>query len=140
VGIGIDLTSKAFPEELKETATSVHAATDKISNPDVVLQALILGLQRRYEMLQSPRGAEKIMREWSARSSYASGKRIRVSNGDEEVEGTTDGLERDGALRVETKTGAIRTIRAGDVTSLRPSGREIINANASFPDLLKDAD
>ncbi len=127
VGIGINLTGKAFPAELKDTATSVHAATDKISNPDVVLQALIRALQRRYEMLQSRHGAENIIREWSALSSYASGKRIRVSNGDEEVEGMTDGLERDGALRVETNTGAIQTIRAGDVTSVRPSGRQIIN-------------
>jgi hypothetical protein len=34
--------------------------------------------------------------------------------------GTTRGLERDGALRIETATG-IRIVRAGDVTSVRPS-------------------
>jgi BirA family biotin operon repressor/biotin-[acetyl-CoA-carboxylase] ligase len=131
VGIGIDLTGKVFPAELQDTATSVHAATDKISDPDIVLQALIRALQRRYVTLQLPQGAENIIREWSARSSYASGKWIRVSNGDEEVEGTTNGLERDGALRVETNSGEIRTIRAGDVTSVRPSNETINQARAS---------
>lgn len=127
LGIGINLTGQAFPAELKDTATSVHAATHKISNPDVVLEALIIALQRHYEMLQSPHGAENIIREWSARSSYASGKRVRVSNGDEEIEGTTDGLDRDGALKVETDTGEVRTIRAGDVRGVRPSERQVTN-------------
>jgi len=34
-------------------------------------------------------------------------------------EGTTRGLESDGALRVETNDGKIRIVRAGDVTALR---------------------
>ena len=127
VGIGINLTGKAFPPELKDTATSVHSATGEIVNPEGVLEALVRALQRCYEMLQSPRGAENISREWSTRSSYASGKRVRVSNGDEEVEGTTNGLERDGALRIETDAGEIRTIRAGDVTTVRPADSHVIN-------------
>jgi BirA family biotin operon repressor/biotin-[acetyl-CoA-carboxylase] ligase len=131
VGIGIDLTCKAFPAELLDIATSVHAATNKISDPDIVMQALIRALQRRYEMLQLPEGAENMIREWSSRSSYATGKWIRVSDGDEEVEGMTDGLERDGALRVKTNTGEIRTIRAGDVTSLRPSNPTIDQSGLS---------
>lgn len=53
------------------------------------------------------------------RSSYASGKRIRVVNGQEVLAGTTRGLESDGALRVETDEGEIRIVRTGDVTELR---------------------
>jgi BirA family biotin operon repressor/biotin-[acetyl-CoA-carboxylase] ligase len=123
LGIGINLTGQVFPAELKDTATSVDAATGEILKRDVVLQALIRALQGRYEILHSPHGAENIIREWSERSSYASGKRVRVSNGDEELEGTTDGLDPDGALRVETDTGEIRMVRAGDVTSVRPLDR-----------------
>jgi biotin-(acetyl-CoA carboxylase) ligase len=62
-----------------------------------------------------------IVREWSARSSYASGKRIRIANGDEILEGTSRGLERDGGLRIEMDSGQIKTVRAGDVTAVRPS-------------------
>ena len=59
------------------------------------------------------------MEEWSARSSYASGKRIRVTNEGVILEGITRGLESDGALRIETDTGEIKIVRAGDVSLTR---------------------
>ena len=122
VGIGINLMSRALPPELSETATSVQSATDAIPDPEVVLQILITALQRRYEMLQSAPGRDELIQDWSARSSYANGKRIRLSNGEEAIEGITRGLERDGGLRVETHAGEIRIFRAGDVTALRTLG------------------
>nr|MBA3570797.1 biotin--[acetyl-CoA-carboxylase] ligase [Pyrinomonadaceae bacterium] len=119
LGIGVNLTSSAFPPEVHQIATSVQLETGKVPNLEIILRNLMIALQRRYEMLQSVCGGEEILREWSVRSSYASGKRIRVANGQEVLEGTTRGLESDGALRVETDEGEIRIVRAGDVTELR---------------------
>jgi biotin-(acetyl-CoA carboxylase) ligase len=73
----------------------------------------------RYELLQSATGCEHTIREWCDHSSYAMGRRVRVSLGDESFEGTTRGLEGDGALRVETAEGKMKIVRAGDVTALR---------------------
>jgi biotin-(acetyl-CoA carboxylase) ligase len=42
-----------------------------------------------------------------------------VSLENEKFTGITRGLDRDGALRVETDDGQIRIVRAGDVTALR---------------------
>ena len=119
LGIGINLTSSAFPPEVHEIATSVQLETGKVPNLEIILRNLMIALELRYEMLQSVRGGEEILREWSVRSSYASGKRIRVANGQEVLEGTTRGLESDGGLRVETDEGEIRIVRAGDVAELR---------------------
>ncbi|MBA3256371.1 MAG: biotin--[acetyl-CoA-carboxylase] ligase [Pyrinomonadaceae bacterium] len=119
LGIGVNLTSSAFPPEVHQIATSVQLETGKVPNLEIILRNLMIALQRRYEMLQSVCGGEEILREWSVRSSYASGKRIRVANGQEVLEGTTRGLESDGALRVETDEGEIRIVRAGDVMELR---------------------
>jgi BirA family biotin operon repressor/biotin-[acetyl-CoA-carboxylase] ligase len=119
LGIGINLTRPAFPPEVHEIATSVQLETGKVPNPEIILRNLMIALERRYEMLQSVRGGEEILREWSVRSSYAGGKRIRVANGQEVLEGTTRGLESAGALRVESDEGEIRIVRAGDVTELR---------------------
>ncbi|MCA1573734.1 MAG: biotin--[acetyl-CoA-carboxylase] ligase [Acidobacteria bacterium] len=119
LGIGINLTSSAFPPEVHEIATSVQLETGKVPNLEIILRNVMIALLRRYEMLQSVSGGEEILREWSVRSSYASGKRIRVANGQEVLEGTTRGLEIDGALRVETDEGEIRIVRAGDVMELR---------------------
>lgn len=122
LGIGINLTSSAFPPEVKEIATSVQLETGQVPDLEVILRHLMTAIERRYEMLQSVGGGEEVLCEWLARSSYGSGKRVRVVNGDEVLEGTTRGLETDGALRVETDEGKIRIVRAGDVTELRALG------------------
>jgi len=119
LGIGINLKDNSFPAELDRVATSVEATAGRSGDPQVVLEALVGSVVRYYQMLQLPGGPEEIVREWSTRSSYASGKRIRVASGDEILEGTSRGLERDGALRIETDTGEIKTFRAGDVTAVR---------------------
>ena len=120
VGIGVNLTKNSFPEELELEATSVEAATGRSQKLEGLLEALIAALRRYYEMLKQPAGPETIVREWCARSSYGEGKLIRVVESNKSLVGTTRGLERDGALRVETYAGEIRVVRAGAVTSVRP--------------------
>jgi BirA family biotin operon repressor/biotin-[acetyl-CoA-carboxylase] ligase len=121
VGIGINLTNHAFQDELNKVATSVEAVTGQTPDLEVVLEALVRSFAKYYQMLQTSDGRALIIREWSRRSTYASGKRIRVTNGDEILEGTSRGLEPDGALRVETAEGDIRIMRTGDVSSVRPA-------------------
>jgi BirA family biotin operon repressor/biotin-[acetyl-CoA-carboxylase] ligase len=122
VGIGINLTKGSFPSELETVATDVETAGNQRPELEVVLEALVRALASYYELLNQAAGPAEIIREWCARSSYSEGKLICVSGSgnSESLIGTTRGLERDGALRVETYTGEIKVIRAGDVTSVRP--------------------
>jgi len=119
LGIGINLTADSFPPFLFETATSVQSAGGTPSDKDALLNTLLQKVHSRYELLQSPAGRELTVADWSNLSSYANRKRVRIANGDDVLEGTTRGLETDGALRVETDAGEIRIIRAGDVTMIR---------------------
>jgi BirA family biotin operon repressor/biotin-[acetyl-CoA-carboxylase] ligase len=118
VGIGINLSDHAFPEELRETATSVEALTGSLTDAETLLEALLRAMASRYETLQAADGRALTLSAWTARSSYAEGRTVRVTLATEDFHGTTRGLEPDGALRVETN-GQIRIIRAGDVTTLR---------------------
>lgn len=120
VGIGINLTENSFPSELESVATSLETATGRIPDLETLLQSLIVAIGRHYEVLQHTEGQETIIREWCWRSSYSEGKLICVVENRESFVGTTRGLERDGALRVETSTG-VRVVRAGEVTSVRPN-------------------
>ena len=119
VGIGINLNEDGLAPELRELATSVEAATGHQPDGERVLQELIKAIADRYDFLQSSQGAEHTIREWCAGSSYAIGRRVRVSLANDSFAGTTRGLESDGALRVETDRGRIRIVRAGDVRALR---------------------
>jgi BirA family biotin operon repressor/biotin-[acetyl-CoA-carboxylase] ligase len=120
VGIGINLTENSLPPEFDGIATSVEVAAGEKPELEVVLAALVSSLGSYYQTLQQPGGPEEIVREWGARSSYCEGKRIRVVESNGSLVGTTRGLERDGALRVETDDGEIRIVRAGDVAVVRP--------------------
>ncbi len=120
VGIGINLCEGSYPAELSaQEATSVEGATGVRPDLEAVLTALLRGLARRYAELHAPGGAKTITRDWSANSSYAAGKRVRVHTATRTFDGTTRGLAPDGALRVETGTGEIECVHAGDVYALR---------------------
>lgn len=131
LGIGINLSEHAYPPELRAQAISVEGATGKPADRERVLAALVKQLAHRYAQLHAPaKGQSEIIRDWSAHSSYAEGKRVRVHAATETFTGTTRGLEPDGALRVETATGEIRIVRAGDVQALRETtGEERDGAN-----------
>jgi BirA family biotin operon repressor/biotin-[acetyl-CoA-carboxylase] ligase len=124
LGIGINLNDRAFPSDLSSIATSVEALTGSAPDVEHLLRALTRAISERYRMLQERGGDARTLSAWTARSSYAEGRRVRVSLEAEAVEGWTRGLEPDGALRVETDAGEIRIVRAGDVMALRPEGDE----------------
>jgi BirA family biotin operon repressor/biotin-[acetyl-CoA-carboxylase] ligase len=119
LGIGINLTSENFPMRLRKLATSIAEVTKFPGNRKSLIAELIKSLNRRYEMLQADGGGEQIVQHWCASSSYAHDRHVLVALADESFEGVTRGLETDGALRVETSQGAIKIVRAGDVTALR---------------------
>ena len=119
VGIGLNLNEGAFPPEVGERPLSVESATGCKPDRELVLQKLVQAVSERYDLLQSSGGPEHTIREWCANSTYAMGRRVRVSIVNDAFEGITRGLESDGALRVETDNGRIRIVRAGDVTALR---------------------
>ena len=118
VGVGINLTQSAFPAELENVAASVAEATGRQPEREVILTALLQSLSRWYSVLARP---NEIISVWSERSSYAAGKLVLVSNGNEAWHGVTCGLEPDGALRLRTANGELKLVRAGDVYSVRPS-------------------
>jgi BirA family transcriptional regulator, biotin operon repressor / biotin---[acetyl-CoA-carboxylase] ligase len=118
LGIGVNLSERAFPQELRDVATSVEALTGATADAETLLEALLRALALRYETLQGADGLALTLDAWTLRSSYAKGRKVRVHLAHETFDGTTRGLEPDGALRVETN-GAIRIIRAGDITHVR---------------------
>ena len=122
LGMGINLTTQSFPEELRDLATSVEEATGNRISVEVLLESLLTALSDRYHQLEDDSGRAQIVEDWMVHSSYARDKRVCVSNHDEQLIGITRGLEQDGALRIETSTGEIRIVRAGDVTGVRSEG------------------
>jgi BirA family biotin operon repressor/biotin-[acetyl-CoA-carboxylase] ligase len=119
VGIGINLRSSNFSPEIADIATSIEAELGRYVTPFELEDSLVKFLSYWYEMLNLENGHGEILRAWQQRSSYYSGKNVRVTIANETFNGTTDGLESNGALRLKCADGTVAIIQAGDVERLR---------------------
>jgi BirA family transcriptional regulator, biotin operon repressor / biotin---[acetyl-CoA-carboxylase] ligase len=107
LGIGLNVTTEAFPPELAETATSLLlSGTD--TTRDRVLADLLRSLSK---WLGAP--ADAVLSAWRSRDALK-GERVRWSDGD----GIAAGIDDSGALLVETGNGLV-TLDAGEVHLLR---------------------
>jgi len=120
LGIGINLLPVG-PEEFADRATSIQDVVHKTVEAEEILSALVESLAARYQLLDTDEGREHIIREWCANSSYAFDREVRVATANGSFNGITQGLDSDGALRVETTDGEVKTVRAGEVTAVRPA-------------------
>lgn len=127
VGIGINLKSSNFPPEIADTATSAADETDQKVTFEELSAALTRYISYFYSMVSEEDGPERIVYEWRRRSSYFSGKRVRVVMEGETVYGITDGLEPNGALRLRKEDGQVLVVQAGDVERLRADAFEAGN-------------
>lgn len=113
MGIGVNLGQREFPEEIKDTATSLLIESGQLVTPDDFLKPLLDRLEKWYRQAMG-QPAEVIAR-WETMSSYARNCAVRIESSDSVVEGTTRGLTAKGALVIEMANGERREIVSGEV-------------------------
>lgn len=112
VGIGVNLAH--HPSETERPATHVGAFTNgSPPEPADALLKLILSFRSWYEIWDA-QGFAGIIDGWTERA-YGLGEPAVVRLPNETLQGTLQGLDVDGALRLLLPDGGIRRITAGDV-------------------------
>lgn len=114
-GIGINVNQERFTGELDGFATSLRRESGRVWSRLELCGALLKSLDAAYRALLE-RGPQDALKHFAERSSYASGKRVRVDE-DGGYEGTTDGLDARGFLKVRTPQG-VRTVLSGGVREI----------------------
>jgi len=118
-GIGINIQDANFAPGVFHSATSLKSETGRDFEPSEVAEKLIAHIRFFYDVLHRDNGPAEIIAEWRRRSSYYSGKPVRVVVENDTIIGITDGLELTGALRVRRNDGSLTIVQAGDVEQLR---------------------
>jgi BirA family biotin operon repressor/biotin-[acetyl-CoA-carboxylase] ligase len=108
LGIGLNVSTDAFPDELAEIATSLRLSGFDLER-EPLLAELLHTLERR---LATPEG--DLLAAWTERDALR-GERVRWDGG----EGTAAGIDRGGSLIVQTEEGRTTTLAAGEVHLLR---------------------
>ncbi|MBM3810226.1 MAG: biotin--[acetyl-CoA-carboxylase] ligase [Acidimicrobiia bacterium] len=113
-GIGINVNHGGFPEQLRELATSLRIAAGREFRREHLLVELLLAMER-YTKLIEEEGIKPVLRLFAQASSYVSGMRVRVEQGETALEGVTAGLDESGFLLLRQDNGKLVTVLAGGV-------------------------
>ena len=117
IGIGINVNTREFPEEIREIATSLWLEQRKAGIDRASLVAAILGkLELYFEQFLEAEDLRFLLEEYNKKL-VNSGKKVKVlgCDGQEENSGTAKGINKEGALLVETEEGLLE-VRSGEVS------------------------
>lgn len=114
VGVGLNVNHPTLPEEIAARATSLRLASGRHQSR---LEILVDFLEQFEQLVDRFRvsGPSSVVSEWTRHSSFASGRRVEITDGYRTVRGVTCGLNPVGALRVETSPGTVEDVYSGDV-------------------------
>jgi BirA family transcriptional regulator, biotin operon repressor / biotin---[acetyl-CoA-carboxylase] ligase len=114
LGIGINVNQTRFPGELAASATSLQLTTGTEWSRVELCAALLKSLDREYRnLVENPLAESEILRRFEEGSSSACGRQVHVDE-NEGFEGTTEGLDPRGFLRVRTRE-KLRVVYGGTV-------------------------
>ena len=114
VGIGVNVNQEKFPGELGSVATSLRIESGHPQSRLELLVRLLREFENDYNRFLTE-GSGAVIERFMKVSSYAQGKRVRVSNGKDAFTGVTAGLGPEGLLLVQRDSGQVTTVIAGDV-------------------------
>lgn len=115
IGIGMNLNQACLPEDLQSVATSLRRATGVPVAREAILRVLLPALLGEVALLEAYPPAT--CARYEAASTWVRGLAVHVAEGDGYT-GVTDGLDRNGLLRVRLDDGTLRTVRHGGVRRL----------------------
>jgi len=112
IGIGINVHHEEFPTEIREIATSLALESELPVYRSPILISLLRALDHELNLLES--GSKELLERFTARSTWASGKRVHVPE-QGGYTGRTAGLDERGFLLVDSDDGIRRTVLSGGV-------------------------
>ncbi|HEX4456892.1 MAG TPA: biotin--[acetyl-CoA-carboxylase] ligase [Polyangia bacterium] len=116
VGIGVNLNTRDFPDELAAIATSAALVRGAPVVRADFAAALCARLEHWFDRFVAE-GPAVVAAAWKQHARIF-GRRVRVTAGRDVLEGTAEDLEDDGALRLRLDDGRTTRVIAGEVTPL----------------------
>lgn len=114
VGIGVNVNSGQFPEELVDKATSLRLARGARLPRAEVLASVLGAFERLYDGFRAL-GPAAAVAAWNEHADRDLRGRVRI--GDRDVEGVTDGVMSDGSLRLRADDGTLHRIVSGEIVT-----------------------
>lgn len=114
-GVGINVASQEFPEEIRDRATSVEAVYGQAVSKGALLQYVMEAFERDYDAFVAAGDLTPLLEGYN-KLLVNRGRKVRVLDPRGEWEGTAGGINSRGELLVENAAGEIQAIYAGEVS------------------------
>lgn len=114
IGINVNILEEAFPEDIRESATSLQRELGKKVSVENLLNKVLQNLDTLYNVFNR-QGTQLILEEWKKYTSTL-GKWCRVVGSDYILEGIASSIESDGSLTLLKSDGQHSRVYVGDIT------------------------
>lgn len=115
IGTGINVNEQEFPEEIKETATSLFLEKgEKITRAQLVVSVMEY-FEQDYEKFLEREDLSGLLEEYNELL-VNRGRKVKVLDPKQEWEGTAGGINEKGELLVENEKGQLVKVYAGEVS------------------------
>ena len=115
IGIGFNVNTVSFPDEIKETASSMYIETGK----KIVRSDLIASYGKYFEAYYEKfleTGDLSFLKEEYNKSLVSRNRRVKIIEKNGEFVGEALGIDDNGELLVKTENGAVKKIMSGEVS------------------------
>lgn len=114
VGIGINVNTEQFPEEIRNIATSIRMETDRQINREELIEVVWAYFEEDYEIYLKTQDLENLTEDYDSRLVNRN-QQVRVLDPKEPFEGEARGITPFGELIVDTEDGR-RLVSSGEVS------------------------
>jgi len=111
LGIGVNVTTKAFSDDIKDIATALCEHTSKQINRNELIAAILNELEIIYDNILSV----DFIEEYKKRSCVI-GKEVFLIRGDEKCKAFVLDIDTDGALIIKNENGETEHINTGEIS------------------------
>ncbi len=119
VGLGLNVNTSRFPDDIREKATSILMETGKPFSRVQLIREYLRWYEQYYEVCKGV-GFEPVMERWRELTDMI-GRQIQVDVNGETYVGKVQHIDKDGALILEDDRGELHRISSGDVTMGNPA-------------------
>ena len=114
VGLGLNVNTPRFPDDIRDKATSMLIETGKRFSRVRIIREYLKWYETYYEVFKNI-GSEPIRKRWRELTNMI-GQQITIEMIDKRYSGEVQDIDKDGALIITDRTGKSHRIIFGDVT------------------------
>jgi len=115
VGVGINVNQQVFPEDIRETATSLFCESGRIFSREELLQSVMEAFEADYETFLKTEDMSLLRKDYNAWL-VNTDSQVKVLEPTGDYVGIAHGINEKGELLVERENGQLEIVYAGEVS------------------------